>query len=320
MNVQQALDQAQAQVIPEFLFGMGIDAVLEERRKNEEAIKALVTDFFEQDVPSFSFDVVRELALRNRELCDTLAGENIPQSNSLNLSRSLPESDLARAIAALQNRNQEEVAQELSDKRTNIPVVFAAAPLGGTVVGIDIETTDIAPDRGHIINIGWEFCSIEPQAQPYEGESLYCGLPHKYESIGVPLAEIHQITWEDLSGRPRFEDDDDLQCALLALMETYPYMAHNASFEDSWFMLNLKGYAEGRKAGRITVIDTRLICRELDPETKYLPHEQRPSSLESWARRRGTLGQDEAERHLGLDDTDLMLKTVIAEFTERSLF
>ncbi len=44
-------------------------------------------------------------------------------------------------------------------------------------------------------------------------------------------------------------------------MKRYPIMAHNAAFEDSWFMLHLPGYAEARRAGKIIVIDSRHICR-----------------------------------------------------------
>ena len=66
-------------------------------------------------------------------------------------------------------------------------------------------------------------------------------------------------------------------------------------------------------------IDTRDICRSLDPEVKFMSWEAHPASLEAWAQRRGTLAADEEERHLGLEDTDLMLRTVLAELKERNL-
>ena len=97
-------------------------------------------------------------------------------------------------------------------------------------------------------------------------------------------------------------------------------MAHNAAFEDSWFKLHLEGYAEARREGKIVIIDSREICRRLDGEVKTLPRESSPAALENWARRRGTLGTGEVEQHLGLDDTDLMLRTVQAEFNEKNLF
>ena len=103
-------------------------------------------------------------------------------------------------------------------------------------------------------------------------------------------------------------------------MKRYPIMAHNAAFEDSWFMMHLEGYAEARREGRIVVIDSRDICRRLDGEVVSLPRESAPAALENWARRRGTLAENEAERHQGLEDTDLMLRTVQAEFNRKSMF
>ena len=74
-----------------------------------------------------------------------------------------------------------------------------------------------------------------------------------------------------------------------------------------------------RKAGKIIPIDTRDICRALDPEVKFMSWEAHPASLEAWSQRRGTLAADEEERHLGLDDTELMFRTVLAELKERNL-
>ncbi|WP_454945599.1 3'-5' exonuclease [Cryptobacterium curtum] len=320
MNVTQAIEQAQALVVPEFLFGMGTDAVLDERNRNESAIKILVTEWFENDNPSFSFDLVRNLADRNRELCDALVGQPIPDTNSPNLPRSLSEDDTIRSIAALQNRAADAVQKEVSDVRnTALDVVYASHPLGGVVVGVDLETTGRAPDRGRIINVGWEYVKLAEGEMPFGACAAWCGLPAQYEETGVPLTEIHGITWGDIADRPQFRDDSALQASLLQALEAFPYLAHNAAFEDAWLLLNLNGYAEGRKAGRIVPVDTRDICRQLDPEVRYLPHESRPASLESWARRRKTLSADEDERHLGLDDTDLMLRTVLAELAERNL-
>jgi hypothetical protein len=119
---------------------------------------------------------------------------------------------------------------------------------------------------------------------------------------------------------PPLRQNSKMQKAILAALTAFPYMAHNAAFEDSWFMLNVDGYAEARKAGKIVPIDTRDICRRVDPEVRLLPRETHPATLENWARRRGTLSKNEKERHLGLEDVDLMLATVQAEFSERKMF
>ena len=84
--------------------------------------------------------------------------------------------------------------------------------------------------------------------------------------------------------------------------------------------IHLDGYAEARRAGKIIVLDSRQICRSLDADVRSLPRESAPAALENWARRRGTLAPDANEQHLGLDDTDLMLRTVQAEFNLKNLF
>ena len=194
------------------------------------------------------------------------------------------------------------------------------SPVSGMICGIDLETTDRYPDRGYIINVGMEFVKLAPKGKAERGYVAYCGLPDIYEEKGVPLSEVHHISWGDLAGKLPFRENRDLQKAILSSLETFPFMAHNAAFEDSWLMLNLDGYAEGRKAGRIIPIDTRDICRRIDPEYRTLPHDSRPATLENWARRRGTLKKDEKERHLGLEDVDLMFRTVEAEFAARNMF
>lgn len=165
-----------------------------------------------------------------------------------------------------------------------------------------------------------EFMDLAPKAKPHDGHTAYFGIPSLYQEAGVPLSDIHHITWDDLAGKPAFRDARREQEALLTAFKAFPIMAHNAAFEDSWLTLHLDGYAEARKAGQIVVIDSRDICRRVDPDYKTLPHDSRPAALESWARRRGVLSGDEAEVHLGLDDVDLMFKTVQAEFAERNMF
>ena len=212
------------------------------------------------------------------------------------------------------------VAREVRGDRDAYSVAYVRKPIKGTVLGIDIETTGRAPERGYIINVGWELMDLKSDAVPHDPQAFYCGIPEMYRETGVPLADIHHIQWSDLEGKTPFRSDTKLQKELLRLMKRYPIMAHNAAFEDSWFMLHLPGYAEARRAGKIIVIDSRHICRSIDGEVRTLPRESAPASLQNWARRRGTLAADENELHLGLDDTDLMLRTVQAEFNLKNMF
>lgn len=318
MKLEEAIEHASMMFIPEFLFGMGDSVLMGERANNEEAIKLMVDAYMADERPKYGFDLVLDLADRNRGICDEMTPEGARESRSQNLPRNLSDEDTFRAIAKLQHKKVETVAKA-AGPNVDRGVLWAGKAYRGTVLGIDIETTSTSPDRGRIINVGWEIVDLTRGAEPRDAGSAFCGLPDMYAERGVPLSEIHKITWDMIAGEKEFRQNDELQAYLLDLLTTYPFMAHNAAFEDAWFMLNLKGYAEARKAGKIIPIDTREMCRALDPEVRRMSWDQHPATLENWARRRGTLAADADERHLGLEDTDLMLRTVIAELTEREL-
>ncbi|WP_102337239.1 3'-5' exonuclease [Collinsella provencensis] len=319
MNAQQALEYSMQPFIPMFIYG-DYDAMESERQRGEEALKALIDEWNTNENPNFSFDTILTLADQNRELCDQIGEARLRNLSSPLLARSLSDADTCTGIGKLQHRAASAVAREVRGDRDAYSVAYVRKPIKGTVLGLDIETTGRAPERGYIINVGWELMELTSDAVPTDAEAHYCGIPEMYRETGVPLENIHHIQWSDLEGQTPFRQDVNLQKTLLKLMKKYPYMAHNAAFEDSWFMLHLPGYAEARKAGKIIPIDTRHICRSIDGEVRTLPRESAPASLENWARRRGTLAGGEVETHLGLDDTDLMLRTVQAEFNLKNMF
>ena len=320
MELSQAIDLASAFVLP----GLVSDeaSLQAERMKNEDAIKTLMDAW--RSAPAgkepFGFDLVLSLVDRNRDVCDRIGAEKLRDTSPSALARKLPDADLVHAVAAMQRRPDAEVAAIAGPGLEDLNIAYVDAPVSGMVMGIDIETTDRDPARGYVVNIGLEFMDLAAKAKPHDAFAGYCGIPSMYAEKGVPLEFIHHIAWDDLKDSKPLRTNAAMQKALLAAMCAYPFMAHNAAFEDSWFMLNIAGYAEARKAGKICVIDSRDICRRVDPEVRILPRESRPATLENWARRRGTLAADESEVHLGLDDVELMLRTVQAEFAERNMF
>lgn len=320
MELSQAIDLASAFVLP----GLVSDeaSLQAERMKNEDAIKTLMDAW--RSAPAgkepFGFDLVLSLVDRNRDVCDRIGAERLRDTSPSALARKLPDADLVHAVATMQRRPDAEVAAIAGFGLEDLNIAYVDAPVSGMVMGIDIETTDRDPARGYVVNIGLEFMDLAAKTKPHDAFAGYCGIPPMYAEKGVPLEFIHHITWDDLKDSKPLRANAPMQKALLAAMCAYPFMAHNAAFEDSWFMLNIAGYAEARKAGKICVIDSRDICRRVDPEVRILPRESRPATLENWARRRGTLAADESEVHLGLDDVELMLRTVQAEFAERNMF
>ena len=73
MNVSQALEYERQPFIPMFIYG-DHGAMESERQKGEEALKVLETEYFTAEGdPGFDFATVRDLADRNRDLCDQIA-------------------------------------------------------------------------------------------------------------------------------------------------------------------------------------------------------------------------------------------------------
>ena len=211
------------------------------------------------------------------------------------------------------------------------------------VIGIDIETTGTDPARDYIIDVGFECMDVsagqsaDPSATPgapgapaasdagyrYERESyaadgaygqarLPFGVTARAARHGNPF--IARLTGIDIaergpgSGIRLFDEWPAAQRGLLMRLEQRPYVAHNATFEHKFFMLAIAGYAESYRAGRITIIDTMPMSRQWDPGSA--PDDAHPygdNRLESYARRQGALSEDEAERHLGLEDAHIML-------------
>lgn len=198
------------------------------------------------------------------------------------------------------------------------------------VMGIDIETTGIDPARDYIIDVGFEFMNMasqrpagEPETYAYEqgyyaagdayGQSrLAFGVPPENAALGNAL--IAKLTGIDVRGRSSeagyrlFDEWSQAQAGLLARLTQQPYVAHNATFEHSWFMLNVAGYAESYRAGRITIIDTLPMSRQWDPGA--VPTNEHPygdNTLDAYAKRQGALDSAHNERHLGLEDSHIML-------------
>lgn len=196
------------------------------------------------------------------------------------------------------------------------------------VMGIDIETTGTDPARVYIIDVGFEYMNMispRPAAAPtgYQYEQSYYetgdaygqsrlsfGVPAENATLGNPL--ILDLTGIDVrdraSGFRLFDEWPEAQIGLLQRLEQQPYVAHNARFEHSFFMLNVAGYAESYRAGKITIIDTLPMSRRWDEGS--IPDDEHPygnNTLDAYAKRQGALDESKSERHLGLEDTHIML-------------
>ena len=176
-------------------------------------------------------------------------------------------------------------------------------PCVGDVIGIDLETTGLHPMRDWCINAGWAWADLHDESETLHGESTRSyGVSETRMELGNPTESISGIKTTDLRGLMPLEADPAAQGQLLDALESAPFVAHNAPFEDSWFRQCVDGYAEAKRDGLIKIIDSRKISQRLDPYDG-----KTDNKLQSYARRWGALSADENERHLGLQDTEIML-------------
>ena len=176
MNAQQALEYYRQPFIPMFIYG-DYDAMESERQRGEEALKALVDEWRANDEPGFEFDVILDLADRNRELCDQIGEARLRNLSSPLLARNLSDADLCAAIGKMQGRAASAVAREVRGDRDAYSVAYVRKPIKGTVLGIDIETTGRAPERGYIINVGWEIMELHQRRRPARSAGLLLRYP-----------------------------------------------------------------------------------------------------------------------------------------------
>ena len=268
MNLAQALEVAGAISLPGFFSDEA--ALNQERLANEEALALLVETWRAAPLghEPFSFDLVLTLADKNRAVCDAIGADRLRDVPSPILERRLSDEDLCRAVAWLQKRPLEDVVREAGPEARDLGIAYIAAPVSGTVCGFDIETTSKDPVRGYIVNAGVALMELTPKAKPKNAYAAYFGIPDRYAETGVPLSDIHHITWKDVGGKVPFRENRAVHEALLATFTTVPLVAHNAAFEDTWLTFNLPGYSQARKEGKIVIIDSRDICRRLDPDVQ----------------------------------------------------
>jgi DNA polymerase III epsilon subunit-like protein len=182
-------------------------------------------------------------------------------------------------VAAL----EEELGRPLDaeDNQTLLVSLFAEHNpdlRGRPLIGVDIETSRASPRTGRIIETG--IVKLEAGKSPKIIYSELHGVSARVlRGTGVGFKEVHGISPEDLNDKMPFEDADT-QKLILEYLKSGIMTAHNAGFEDRFFVANLEGYAEARDNGEIILLDTRVLATMLMPETA-------DSSLNSFAEDNG---------------------------------
>lgn len=165
-------------------------------------------------------------------------------------------------------------------------------------VGIDIETSHLAPKHGRIIETG--VVTLDSEGRVKTVIDQLHGIPQiALDGIGTGMVNVHKITPEMIEDKPFFEDKD-FQAELLDLLKSGVMVAHNAGFEKQWLDAYLEGFLEARMAGEIRVLDTRMLAEKFILQAD-------DNTLSSFAEYNGV---KYVNAHRAAQDTEMMMKAL----------
>jgi DNA polymerase-3 subunit epsilon len=159
-------------------------------------------------------------------------------------------------------------------------------------VVLDTETTGLEPSQGHrIIEIG----CVELIGRRITGNHFHYYL-NPDRDIDEGAQEVHGLTAEFLSDKPRFEDVAE---DFLAFVKDAELIIHNAPFDVGF--INSELGRLGKRYGRIeastTVCDTLALARQLHPGQK--------NNLDALCKRYG-IDNSQRELHGALLDAEIL--------------
>ena len=124
---------------------------------------------------------------------------------------------------------------------------------------IDTETTGLDPKLGHRII---EVAALEVANRRATGRTVHLRLDPERE-IDVGATEVHGMTWDDLKGKPRFED---VAAEFIAFASGAEWIIHNAPFDIGFLDAELARVSLPACADiHAGVIDTLALAREMFP-------------------------------------------------------
>ena len=248
------------------------------------------------------------------------------ESSSLNTSKKY---EKERAIADNAAKGDKELADKLFNELSSYDRKWLPGDEVNKCFGVDIETTGLNEYRDYVLDVGYEYMDVNPSepsivhsdavtdANSMYAESSYTpsgaygagrqmfGMPDDRAKLGNPVAWLTGIEPDTVAGKVPFDEDLNAQHALLAKLESAPYVAHYANYEHKHFMANVDGYAEAYRDGKIIIIDTMSMSKRWDDKTGFEDHGS--NRLEDYAKRWNVISDDDSERHLGFEDTHIML-------------
>lgn len=154
---------------------------------------------------------------------------------------------------------------------------------------LDTETTGLDPADGHRVV---EIACLELVNCIPSGRVWHCYLDPERD-MPQPAFDVHGLSIEFLSGKPRFEDRAE---ELMAFLEGAMLIMHNASFDVSFLNAELERVAKPRIRFE-RIVDTLAMARRKHPGS--------PCSLDALCKRYG-IDLTAREKHSALIDCKLL--------------
>lgn len=205
-------------------------------------------------------------------------------------------SDSIKELPYYEDLDKKSFTQILNNKLFTKIFSTYPAKFDKPLIGVDIETNGIATRSSRIIEIGIARLHQEGKVQKLYS-SLY-GLPNIVEKSIGNGNPIHGITKEMNKNLPLFGELDAK--IILNYLKSGIIVAHNVSFEDNFFIVNLPGYAEAKDNNEIELLDTRRLAN-------WFMKNSNNSKLETFAKDNGIPYKG---AHAALTDTIIMLRAL----------
>lgn len=132
------------------------------------------------------------------------------------------------------------------------------------IVSVDLETSGNTVSTGSIIEVGISVRDSNGKEIEKVSE-LYGITDNEFKNGGTGAVDVHNILPEDIEGLEVF-DTPETQKKMLKLLKSGLVIAHNKSFEVSWFRQYIPGFTEAELAGEINIIDTMDLCKRFLPD------------------------------------------------------
>lgn len=238
------------------------------------------------------YEMAKDLPITNDEINEVIE-EEIPKpapwarDANYQFHPRLTEKDawkLNKVMQAYSGKSKEEIQEGVNKmmEDTGMDIHDASRAYWNTLeqrkdkpfVSLDLETANPKFDKSleydngqltYVIEVGG--IKTYPDGRTEEISVLY-GVPKEFEDRhGTGFQNIHNITPDDLRGKPEFSEDAVTQKKVMDFLDGSVVIAHNAYFEEKQLTGSLRGFKAALDNGSIETLDTMNFCKYMVPES-----------------------------------------------------